>query len=40
MTLVHSGLPDMDGGKSHEKSWNYFLGMFLEQFGPASGKNN
>src|SRR5208337_3325848 len=25
MTLVHSGLPDTDGGRSHEKGWNYFL---------------
>jgi len=22
MTLVHSGLPDSDGGRSHEKGWN------------------
>jgi len=28
MTLVHSGLPDTDGGRSHEKGWNYFLDMF------------
>ena len=33
MTLVHSGLPDTDGGRSHEKGWNYFLGNFLAQFG-------
>jgi uncharacterized protein YndB with AHSA1/START domain len=33
MTLVHSGLPDTDGGRSHDKGWNYFLGRFLEQFG-------
>ena len=32
MTLVHSGLPDSDGGRSHEKGWNYFLGMFPEHF--------
>jgi uncharacterized protein YndB with AHSA1/START domain len=32
MTLVHSGLPDTDRGRSHEKGWNYFLGMFAEQF--------
>jgi uncharacterized protein YndB with AHSA1/START domain len=36
MTLVHSGLPDTDGGRSHEKGWNYFLGMFPEQFGNGS----
>jgi uncharacterized protein YndB with AHSA1/START domain len=25
MTLAHSGLPDTDGGRSHDKGWNYFL---------------
>jgi len=39
MTLVHSDLPDTDGGRSHEKGWNYFLGIFPEQFGNTSGKN-
>jgi hypothetical protein len=33
MTLVHSNLPDAEVAKSHEKGWNYFLGMFAEQFG-------
>lgn len=33
MTLVHADLPDDDKGRSHEKGWNFFLGMFLEQFG-------
>ena len=32
MTLVHSGLPDTDGGRGHEKGWNYFLNIFPEQF--------
>jgi uncharacterized protein YndB with AHSA1/START domain len=32
MTLVHSGLPDTNPGKSHEKGWNYFLGKFSEKF--------
>jgi len=32
MILVHSGLPDTDGGKSHEKGWNYFLDIFPGQF--------
>ena len=36
MTLVHSGLPDTDSGRSHEKGWNYFLGVFREQFGNGS----
>jgi uncharacterized protein YndB with AHSA1/START domain len=36
MTLVHSGLPDTDGGRSHDKGWNYFLGMFREPFGAVA----
>jgi uncharacterized protein YndB with AHSA1/START domain len=32
MTLVHSGLPDTDGGRSHDKGWNYFLDIFPGQF--------
>jgi hypothetical protein len=38
MTLVHSGLPDTDGGRGHEKGWNYFLEIFREQFGNGSRK--
>jgi uncharacterized protein YndB with AHSA1/START domain len=38
MTLVHSGLPDTDGGRSHDKGWNYFLDIFPEQFMDASRK--
>jgi uncharacterized protein YndB with AHSA1/START domain len=33
MTLVHSGLPDDEKGRSHEKGWNYFLSMFTKHFG-------
>ena len=36
MTLVHSGLPDTDGGRGHEKGWNYFLDLFPLQFTDAS----
>ena len=36
MTLVHSGLPDTDGGRSHDKGWNYFLDTFPQQFTDAS----
>lgn len=32
MTLVHSGLPDTNPGKGHEKGWNYFLGKFSGKF--------
>ena len=40
MTLVHSGLPDSDGGRSHEKGWNYFLGLFTENVGNVSSGEN
>jgi len=36
MTLVHSNLPDHELAKGHSKGWNYFLGIFLEQFGNGS----
>jgi len=36
MTLVHSGLPDCEPARGHEKGWNYFLGIFREQFGDGS----
>jgi hypothetical protein len=35
MTLVHSGLPDTDGGRSHEKGWNFFLEGFQAQLATA-----
>ena len=38
MTLVHSDLPNTEGGRGHEKGWNYFLGIFPEQFGDGSRK--
>ena len=31
MTLVHSGLPDTDQGRSHDKGWTFFLDGFREQ---------
>ena len=34
MTLVHSGLPDNDGGRSHEAGWNYFLDKLRTHFKP------
>lgn len=39
MTLVHSDLPDTDGGRSHEKGWNYFLDILREQFGNGARRN-
>jgi hypothetical protein len=38
MTLVHSGLPDHDLARGHERGWNYFVGVFREQFGNGSRK--
>lgn len=38
MTLVHSGLPDHELARGHEKGWAYFLGIFYEQFGNGSRK--
>ncbi len=38
MTLIHSGLPDTDDGRGHEKGWNYFMEIFHEQFGNGSRK--
>ena len=39
MTLVHSDLPDHELARGHEKGWNYFLGVFREQFGDGSRKD-
>jgi uncharacterized protein YndB with AHSA1/START domain len=33
MTLVHTGIPDTEAGRGHEKGWNHFLNIFPEQFG-------
>ncbi len=38
MTLVHSGLPDTDAGRGHEKGWNYFLDLFPKKFTDAAQK--
>lgn len=38
MTLVHSGLPDTEAGRAHERGWKYFLDIFPEQFGNGSRK--
>jgi uncharacterized protein YndB with AHSA1/START domain len=38
MTLVHSNLPDHELARGHERGWNYFLGIFREQFGNGSHK--
>jgi hypothetical protein len=36
MTLVHSDLPNTDGGRAHQDGWNYYLDIFPEQFGNGS----
>lgn len=36
MTLLHSDLPDHKLARGHENGWNYFLGVFSEQFGKGS----
>jgi uncharacterized protein YndB with AHSA1/START domain len=38
MTLVHTGLPDNDQGRSHDGGWNYFMGNFEKRFLAASAK--
>lgn len=32
MTLVHSGLPATDGGRGHEKGWNFILDAFAKNY--------
>lgn len=36
MTLVHSGLPDDDKGRSHNNGWNYFLDKLVKNFSSNS----
>jgi uncharacterized protein YndB with AHSA1/START domain len=38
MTLVHTGIPDTEAGRGHEKGWKHFLDIFPEQFGNGSRK--
>jgi uncharacterized protein YndB with AHSA1/START domain len=39
MTLVHAHLPDDELARGHEAGWNYFLGVFREQFGDGSRRS-
>lgn len=32
MTLVHSGLPDTNGGRGHEKGWTFFMEKFAGSY--------
>ncbi len=36
MTVVHSGLPDSDGGRSHDKGWNSILDGFSQRLAQAA----
>lgn len=36
MTLVHSGLPDDEKAKSHEKGWTYFLDKLVDHLGSGA----
>lgn len=38
MTLIHSDVPDDELGRLHEQGWNYYLGIFPEQFRNAVSK--
>ena len=38
MTLLHTGLPDSDGGKNHNNGWNFFLDNFPKHFAKAAPK--
>ncbi len=38
MTLVHSNLPDDDGGRGHEGGWKHFLDTFPKHFEPKPKK--
>ena len=39
MTLVHSGLPETERGRGHEKGWNFFLDKFSEQIGVVRARS-
>lgn len=32
MTLVHADLPDTEGGRGHDKGWNFFFDSFSRGF--------
>lgn len=38
MTLVHSGLPNSDEGRAHERGWSQFLDKFPKHFGKTARK--
>lgn len=36
MTLVHSGLPDTEEARGHERGWTYFMELLRDQFGEGT----
>jgi len=38
MTLVHTGIPDTEAGRGHDKGWKHFLDIFPEHFVTGLGK--
>jgi uncharacterized protein YndB with AHSA1/START domain len=40
MTLAHTDLPHATVARSHEKGWNYFLGIFCAKFGQGPAKKS
>lgn len=33
------GLPDSDGGRGHERGWNFFLGAYCDRFAAVGTKD-
>ncbi|MHB8481512.1 MAG: SRPBCC family protein [Nitrospiria bacterium] len=40
MTLVHSDIPNTEGGRSHKNGWNYFLDKLVGHFERGSVNNS
>ena len=38
LTIKHSGIPDNDLGRAHEKGWAYFTGLLEERFAKTPAK--
>jgi uncharacterized protein YndB with AHSA1/START domain len=38
MTLLHSDLPDTDGGRGHENGWKFFMDNFQRKFTEVSAE--
>jgi hypothetical protein len=40
MTLVHTGIPDTETGRGHEKGWKYFLDFSFNRLGMAHARRS